>query len=109
MYLGFTPQGWVLRPPILVRSHAVRNIFHAGFIPPQFVTFIFNTFNYHNLTFCNEQAKAFRPHDEEDDDSDDDYSDDEELQSPIDEVDPFVFFVDTVKGKWVFFLQSCFA
>ncbi|KAF5465214.1 hypothetical protein F2P56_015241 [Juglans regia] len=44
-----------------------------------------------------EQAKAFRPNDEDDDDSDDDYSDDEELQSPIDEVDPFVFFVDTVK------------
>ncbi|KAG2726210.1 hypothetical protein I3760_01G101700 [Carya illinoinensis] len=44
-----------------------------------------------------EQAKAFRPNDDSDDDSDDDYSDDEELQSPIDEVDPFVFFVDTVK------------
>ncbi|XP_077226915.1 importin beta-like SAD2 [Tasmannia lanceolata] len=42
------------------------------------------------------QAKAFRSIDE-DDDSDEDYSDDEELQSPIDEVDPFVFFVDTVK------------
>ncbi|QCE12813.1 Armadillo-type fold [Vigna unguiculata] len=44
-----------------------------------------------------EQAKSFRPNDEDDDDSDDDYSDDEELQSPIDEVDPFVFFVDTIK------------
>ncbi|XP_061364672.1 importin beta-like SAD2 isoform X2 [Gastrolobium bilobum] len=44
-----------------------------------------------------EQARSFRPNDEYDDDSDDDYSDDEELQSPIDEVDPFVFFVDTVK------------
>ncbi|XP_050214915.1 importin beta-like SAD2 isoform X2 [Mercurialis annua] len=43
------------------------------------------------------QAKSFRPHDDDDDDSDDDYSDDEELQSPIDEVDPFIFFVDTVK------------
>lgn len=43
------------------------------------------------------QAKAFRQNDDDDDDSDDDYSDDEELQSPIDEVDPFVFFVDTVK------------
>lgn len=43
-----------------------------------------------------EQAKAFRPNDSDDDDSDDDYSDDEELQSPIDEVDPFVFFVDTL-------------
>ncbi|KAL5781974.1 hypothetical protein ACOSP7_007003 [Xanthoceras sorbifolium] len=44
------------------------------------------------------QARAFRPNDEDDDDSDDDYSDDEELQSPIDEVDPFIFFVDTVKA-----------
>ncbi|RWR73022.1 importin beta-like protein SAD2 [Cinnamomum micranthum f. kanehirae] len=43
------------------------------------------------------QAKAFQPNDD-DDDSDEDYSDDEELQSPIDEVDPFVFFVDAVKG-----------
>ncbi|KAB1213416.1 hypothetical protein CJ030_MR5G003514 [Morella rubra] len=48
-----------------------------------------------------EQAKAFRQNDEDDDDSDDDYSDDEELQSPIDEVDPFVFFVDTVKALQV--------
>ncbi|XP_004492039.1 importin beta-like SAD2 [Cicer arietinum] len=44
-----------------------------------------------------EQAKSFRPTDDSDDDSDDDYSDDEELQSPIDEVDPFIFFVDTIK------------
>ncbi|MCH96444.1 putative importin-7, partial [Trifolium medium] len=42
-------------------------------------------------------AKSFRPDDEDDDDSDDDFSDDEELQSPIDEVDPFIFFVDTMK------------
>ncbi|XWS35270.1 hypothetical protein CRYUN_Cryun21dG0111700 [Craigia yunnanensis] len=44
------------------------------------------------------QAKAFCANDDSDDDSDDDFSDDEELQSPIDEVDPFVFFVDTVKA-----------
>ncbi|KAK7273145.1 hypothetical protein RIF29_14191 [Crotalaria pallida] len=44
-----------------------------------------------------EQAKSFRPNDDSDDESDDDYSDDEELQSPLDEVDPFVFFVDTIK------------
>ncbi|KAF3457074.1 hypothetical protein FNV43_RR01731 [Rhamnella rubrinervis] len=44
------------------------------------------------------QAKSFRPNDEDDDDSEDDYSDDEELQSPIDEVDPFIFFVDAVKA-----------
>ncbi|KAG4922859.1 hypothetical protein JHK86_051672 [Glycine max] len=43
------------------------------------------------------KAKSFRPHDDDDDDSDDDFSDDEELQSPIDDVDPFVFFVDTIK------------
>lgn len=52
-----------------------------------------------NLTLVFIQAKAFRPNDSDDDDSDDDYSDDEELQSPIDEVDPFVFFVDTLTGK----------
>ncbi|TYI66575.1 hypothetical protein E1A91_D09G233500v1 [Gossypium mustelinum] len=44
------------------------------------------------------QAKAFHPTDNDDSDSDDDFSDDEELLSPIDEVDPFVFFVDTVKA-----------
>ncbi|KAL4271376.1 hypothetical protein GQ457_13G028220 [Hibiscus cannabinus] len=46
------------------------------------------------------QAKAFRDNDddEDDDDSDDDFSDDEEMQSPIDEVDPFIFFVDIVKA-----------
>ncbi|PON38011.1 Coatomer beta subunit [Parasponia andersonii] len=44
------------------------------------------------------RAKSFRPNDEEDEDSDDDYSDDEELQSPLDEVDPFIFFVDSVKA-----------
>ncbi|KAJ6723659.1 IMPORTIN-7 8 11 [Salix koriyanagi] len=49
----------------------------------------------HNLAA---QAKSFRHVDEDDDDSDDDYSDDDELQSPIDEVDPFIFFVDTIKA-----------
>lgn len=44
------------------------------------------------------QAKCFRPSDEFDDDSDEDFSDDEELQSPIDEVDPFILFVDAVKA-----------
>ncbi|EPS57808.1 hypothetical protein M569_17008, partial [Genlisea aurea] len=47
------------------------------------------------------RAKALRNAEAEDDDSDDDFTDDddeEELQSPIDEVDPFVFFVDTVKA-----------
>ncbi|GKV37736.1 hypothetical protein SLEP1_g45731 [Rubroshorea leprosula] len=42
------------------------------------------------------QARAFRANDD-DYDTDDDFCDDEELQSPIDEVDPFVFFVDTIK------------
>lgn len=44
------------------------------------------------------QAKAFRHVDDDDDDTDDDYSDDEELQSPLDEVDPFIFFVDAMKA-----------
>uniref|UniRef100_A0ACD5Z4B3 Uncharacterized protein n=1 Tax=Avena sativa TaxID=4498 RepID=A0ACD5Z4B3_AVESA len=43
------------------------------------------------------EARGFQPADE-DDDSDDDFSDDEELQSPIDEVDPFILFVECVKG-----------
>ncbi|KAM7255965.1 hypothetical protein ACFE04_011706 [Oxalis oulophora] len=43
------------------------------------------------------QAKMFRQDDDSDDDSDDDYSEDEELQSPIDEVDPFILFVDAIK------------
>ncbi|KAL3621644.1 secondary alcohol dehydrogenase (SADH2) [Castilleja foliolosa] len=42
-------------------------------------------------------AKSFHAVDSDDDDSEDDFSDDEELQSPIDDVDPFVFFVDTIK------------
>lgn len=45
-------------------------------------------------------------------DSDDDFSDDEELQTPIDEVDPFIFFVETIQGKgffnvWVHSLSKC--
>ncbi|KAB2600365.1 importin-7-like protein [Pyrus ussuriensis x Pyrus communis] len=44
------------------------------------------------------QSKSFRPSDEYDSDSDEDFSDDEELQSPIDDVDPFIYFVDAVKG-----------
>jgi hypothetical protein len=44
------------------------------------------------------QAKGFQAA-ESDDESDDDFSDDEELQSPIDEVDPFILFVDSVKGR----------
>ncbi|XP_052207680.1 importin beta-like SAD2 [Diospyros lotus] len=41
------------------------------------------------------QVKAFRSADDSDD-SDDDYSDDE-LQSPIDDVDPFIFFVENIQ------------
>ncbi|KAH6834843.1 ARM repeat superfamily protein [Perilla frutescens var. hirtella] len=44
------------------------------------------------------RAKAFRSTEFDDEDSDDDFSDDEELQSPIDDVDPFIFFVDTIKA-----------
>ncbi|KAL1561343.1 secondary alcohol dehydrogenase (SADH2) [Salvia divinorum] len=43
------------------------------------------------------RAKAFRSTEFDDEDSDDDFSDDEELQSPIDDVDPFIFFVDSIK------------
>nr|CAD1820388.1 unnamed protein product [Ananas comosus var. bracteatus] len=43
------------------------------------------------------EARGFQSNDD-DDDTDDDYSDDEELQSPIDEVDPFIFFVETVQA-----------
>ncbi|CAJ1838599.1 unnamed protein product [Sphenostylis stenocarpa] len=49
------------------------------------------------IAFALKSAKSFRPNDEDDDDSDDDYSDDEELHSPIDEIDPFILFVDTIK------------
>jgi importin-7 len=47
------------------------------------------------------QGRGFQPADS-DDDSDDDFSDNEELTSPIDEVDPFIFCVETVQGKPVF-------
>ncbi|KAJ0261946.1 Importin beta-like SAD2 [Hirschfeldia incana] len=43
------------------------------------------------------QAKSFRYVDEDDDDSYDDFSDDDVFQSPIDEVDAFVFFVDAIR------------
>ncbi|CAH9136550.1 unnamed protein product [Cuscuta epithymum] len=44
------------------------------------------------------QAKSFRPNDDDDDFTDDDFSDDDELQSPLDEVDPFISFVDSMKA-----------
>ncbi|XP_076945680.1 importin beta-like SAD2 [Bidens hawaiensis] len=44
-----------------------------------------------------EQVRVFRSTDDYNDDSDDDFSDDEDLHSPIDDVDPFILFVDTVK------------
>ncbi|XP_010542760.1 PREDICTED: importin beta-like SAD2 isoform X1 [Tarenaya hassleriana] len=55
-----------------------------------------------NLQKLAAQAKGFRQNNDEDDeddsdDDDDDYSDDEEFHSPIDEVDPFVLFVDTIR------------
>ncbi|XP_074569121.1 importin beta-like SAD2 [Curcuma longa] len=44
------------------------------------------------------EAKGFQSNDE-DDETDDDYSDDDDdAQSPIDEVDPFIFFVETVQA-----------
>ncbi|CAE6076732.1 unnamed protein product [Arabidopsis arenosa] len=47
------------------------------------------------------QAKDFRSYSDDDDFSDDDFSDDEELDSPIDEVDPFVLFMDAVTAMQV--------
>ena len=46
------------------------------------------------------QAKSYGydDEDEDDDDSDDGSDDDDEFQSPIDEVDAFVFFVDAIRG-----------
>jgi hypothetical protein len=45
------------------------------------------------------QARGFQLHDDDDDDdSDEDYSDNEELQTPIDEVDPFIFFIETIQA-----------
>lgn len=49
------------------------------------------------LLFCT-QGRVYLPEDF-DDDSDDDYSEDEDMQSPIDDVDPFIFFMETVQGK----------
>lgn len=42
------------------------------------------------------EVRGFHREDSEDD-SDDEFSDDEELQTPIDEVDPFIFFVETIQ------------
>ncbi|CAA7016727.1 unnamed protein product [Microthlaspi erraticum] len=42
------------------------------------------------------QAKDFRSYSDDEEFSDDDFSDDEELDSPIDEVDPFILFMDAV-------------
>lgn len=49
------------------------------------------------------QAKALRRTDSEDEDSSDDFSDDEEIQSPIDSVDPFIYFLQAIKGKYLSF------
>ncbi|KAJ3675691.1 hypothetical protein LUZ60_004733 [Juncus effusus] len=47
------------------------------------------------------EARGFQQNDS-DDDSDDDYSDeDEDLQTPIDDIDPFIFFVETMQGVQV--------
>ena len=50
------------------------------------------------------QVRGFHREDSEDD-SDDEFSDDEELQTPIDEVDPFIFFVETIQGKGNFMYE----
>ncbi|CAM8985400.1 unnamed protein product [Rhodiola kirilowii] len=43
------------------------------------------------------QAKSLRHAESEDEDSDDDFGDDEEMQTPIDSVDPFIFFVEAIR------------
>jgi hypothetical protein len=53
------------------------------------------------------QVRGFHREDSEDD-SDDDFSDDEELQTPIDDVDPFIFFVETIQGKDYFVHEFIF-
>jgi hypothetical protein len=55
-----------------------------------------------------DQAKGFQENDT-DDDSDDDIDEDEEMQSPIDEIDPFIFFVETIHGTVFFFSYMIFA
>lgn len=54
------------------------------------------------------QAKGFQSYDE-DDETDDDYSDDDDAQSPIDEVDPFIFFVETVQGINIHFFHLVYS
>lgn len=54
-----------------------------------------------------DQARGFQENDS-DDDSDDDFED-EEMQSPIDEIDPFIFFVETIQGTVTFFSHKRFA
>jgi hypothetical protein len=43
------------------------------------------------------EARGFH-HEDSDDDDDDDFSDDEEQQTPLDEVDAFIFFVETIQA-----------
>ena len=56
------------------------------------------------------QARTFQPGESDDDDEDDDdeYTDDdeEEVQSPIDDVDPFIFFMETMHGTPLYPLFS---
>ncbi|XP_078156294.1 importin beta-like SAD2 [Carex rostrata] len=51
----------------------------------------------HRLQKLAAEARGFQENDS-DDDSDDDFDEDEEMQSPIDEIDPFILFVETVQG-----------
>lgn len=47
------------------------------------------------------QASAFHRRGEDDDDSEDEFTDDEEFQAPIDNIDPFIYFTDAIKGMSV--------
>jgi hypothetical protein len=44
------------------------------------------------------QAKVFSSHAEDSDSDYEDFTDDEEFQAPIDNIDPFIFFSDVMKG-----------
>lgn len=65
----------------------------------------------------NVQAKVFSSHAEDSDSDYEDFTDDEEFQAPIDNIDPFIFFSDVMKGlnilQPVYFLclnrKTCFS
>nr|CAB3486688.1 unnamed protein product [Digitaria exilis] len=57
-----------------------------------------NNFDPQSFAEVRAMILTYHLHFNSEDDSDDEYSDDEELQTPIDEVDPFIFFVETIQA-----------